>query len=171
METIKIPPKRMAIYKKNNNALMTELCERGKVVARLNEGDIEIDGEGGDTWAAQMVVNAINLGFEPAKAFKLLSDEYYLEVVDLDTYFRGNEKLTERYLARVIGEEGKSKRIIEDLSDAHISIWEHSVGIIGRFEELSDAKEAVMRLLEGSTHSGVFSYLERQKKLKRLPRN
>lgn len=172
METIKVPKKRLSVYSANNCAVLGKIIARaGEVTVELVDGDIEIEGEGGASWNAAMVVNAINLGFEPEKAFKLFSDDYYMEVIDLDVYFDRSEKLIERYLARVIGAEGKAKKILEELSDAYISVWEHKIAIIGTFEELHDAREAVNRLLEGSTHAGVYAYLEKTKKLRRLPRN
>jgi ribosomal RNA assembly protein len=170
METIKVPQKRIKTYQDRDCAVLKKLTSELGVEAKLADGNVEIDGEGGAAWVASMVVNAINLGFSPERAYKLLNDEYYLEVIDLDTYFGRSEKLVERYLARVIGKEGKAKKVLEELSDAHISVWEHKVAIIGTFEELHDAREAINRLLEGSTHAGVYSYLERNKKLRRIPR-
>jgi ribosomal RNA assembly protein len=170
METVKINPKRCSMFKSGQKAVLRTISERLGVDAAYKDGSVEIDGEGGAEWVAAMVVSAINLGFEPAKAYKLFSDNYYLEIIDLDLYFARNEKLIERYAARVIGLEGKSKRVIEELSDAYISVWEHKIGIIGTFEDLSGAREAVNRLLQGSTHAGVFAFLEKQRKLKRLPR-
>jgi len=170
METIKVPQKRIKTYQDKDGAVLKKLHDDLEVDIRLVDGDIEIEGEGGSAWVATMVVNAINLGFTPERAYKLFDDEYYLEVIDLDTFFAGSEKLIERYLARVIGQEGKAKKVLEDLSDAHISVWEHKIAIIGTFEELHDAREAINRLLQGSTHAGVYSFLERNKKLRRMPR-
>ncbi|MFA5247476.1 MAG: KH domain-containing protein [Candidatus Micrarchaeia archaeon] len=170
MDTIKVPQKRIKAYKDKDGAVLKRLKDDLGVDIKLEDGDIEIEGDGGAVWVASMVVNAINYGFAPEKAYKLFDDEYYLEVIDLDTFFAGSEKLIERYLARVIGQEGKAKKVLEDLSEAHISVWEHKIAIIGTFEELHDAREAINRLLMGSTHAGVYSYLERNKKLRRMPR-
>ena len=170
METIKIPQKRLKTYTQNTGAVLKRIESKAGVEARLADGDVEIEGDGGSCWVASMVISAINLGFSPEKAYKLFEDDYYLEVIDLDTYFCKDEKLVGRYLARIIGKEGKAREILEELSDAHISIWDHRIAIIGTFEELHDAREAINRLLEGSTHAGVYSYLERNKKLRRLPR-
>ena len=170
MDTIKVPQKRIKAYTDNDSAVLKKLHEDLGVEVKLSEGDLEIEGDGGAVWVASMVANAINFGFAPEKAYKLFNDEYYLEVIDLDTFFDRSEKLVERYLARVIGQEGKAKKVLEDLSDAHISVWEHKIAIIGTFEELHDAREAINRLLMGSTHAGVYAYLERNKKLRRMPR-
>ncbi len=171
MDTIRVPAKRIAVYRANNGAVLKKIAQKAEITAVLTpEGSIEIEGDGGACWSAGMVINAINLGFEPVKAFKLFNDDYYLEVLDLDVYFDRSEKLIARYLSRVIGIEGKAKKVIEDLSDAYLSVWEHKIGIIGQYQELADAREAVKRLLAGSTHAGVYAYLEKNKKLRRLPR-
>jgi len=170
MDTIKVPQKRIKAYEDKDGAVLKRIASELEVEIKLVDGDIEIEGDGGAVWVANMVVNAINYGFAPEKAYKLFDDEYYLEVIDLDTFFDRSEKLVERYLARVIGQEGKAKKVLEDLSEAHISVWEHKIAIIGTFEELHDAREAINRLLQGSTHAGVYSYLERNKKLRRIPR-
>lgn len=58
---------------------------------------------------AVSVIRAIGLGFDTETAFKLLSDEYSLEVIDLKTLIGNNPDSIRRVKGRVIGESGKTK--------------------------------------------------------------
>ena len=73
-----------------------------------------------------------------------------------------------RIRARVIGTNGKTRRIMEDLSGADISIYGHTVAIIGDIYQLDLAKRAVDLILSGSEHKTVYKYLEREHKKMRL---
>ena len=128
-----------------------------------------MDGEGGDVWAAQQVLKALDYGFLPQRAFKLFNDNYFVEVLDLGMLLR-NDKAVTRYKGRIIGSEGKAKKALEELSDAYIAVSGNSVVLIGTFEDLRDVKQAIMLLLEGATNHSVFAFLERRNKQKRMLR-
>jgi ribosomal RNA assembly protein len=66
-----------------------------------------------------------------------------------------------RLKGRVIGESGKSRKTIEDLSDTQISVYGKTIGIIGEAENTNMAKKAIDMLLTGAPHSTVFRILER----------
>ncbi len=163
--TVSISENRVKAVSEKEFAVLKELERELGISAKMIEpGIVELEGDGGKCWIAEQILNAISLGFDPNKAFKLLGDDYFLETIDLDLLFGKNERLVERYKARVIGAEGRARRVLEELTDAHISIWENKVAILGTFEELSEAKEAIKRLLEGSTHAGVYAYLEKKRR-------
>ena len=126
---------------------------------------VKIEGDGGSEWIAEQVLQAIAFGFESKRAFKLLGDDYFMEVIDLSQIFH-SEKALERIKSRIIGTEGKARKTIEELSDAYVSVTGNSVAILGRFEELHAAKIAVEKLVEGSNHNTVYAILERQKRLR-----
>ncbi len=126
---------------------------------------IEISGEPEGEWGAEQVLNAIGLGFAPKAAFKLLGDNCFLEVIDLQVLLGGNDNAISRYKSRIIGTAGKSKKKIEELSGATIAINDGpQIGILGEFEDVKTAKEAITRLLEGSQHAGVFAFLKNEKR-------
>ena len=70
----------------------------------------------------------------------------------------------ERLKGRVIGEKGKSRRVIEELTGCHISVYGKTIGIIGEASDVHLAHQAVGMLLQGSMHKTVFQFLEKQKK-------
>ncbi|MFH1107400.1 MAG: KH domain-containing protein [Candidatus Micrarchaeota archaeon] len=147
-------------------SIAAQLARLGKVAVSRAEGGLELDGEGGDEWIARQVVSALDVGFPLQKAFKLFNDNFFLEVVDLELAVR-NPKSVKRFKGRIIGEGGRAKKTIEELSGAYLSVSGGKVFILGQFDDLQLAKEAVLRLLEGRMHSTVFAFLERQNKLRK----
>ncbi|RLI28990.1 RNA-processing protein [Candidatus Bathyarchaeota archaeon] len=112
---------------------------------------------------AQSIVLAIGRGFSPEKALKLLDDEYLLEIIDLRSMLGHSRKNLIRVKGRIIGEKGRTRRIIEETTGVDISIYGHTVAIIGRHDEVAIAREAVHKLISGSEHSTVYRMLGRRR--------
>lgn len=121
-----------------------------------------------DMMKAQDVIKAIGYGFSPEKAFKLLEEDAVLIVIDLTQYVKDSENHLMRVKGRIIGEEGKARRNIEEMTGTYISVYENFVAIIGSYENANIAREAVMMLIEGRQHSTVYKHIERlMRQLKR----
>lgn len=113
---------------------------------------------------AKEVVNAIGKGFSPERAFRLIRDEEtVLDVLDLRAVFGRSESDIRRVKGRIIGMEGKTRRIIEELTETDVSIYGHTVAIIGNIEQVQAAKGAVQMLIKGSIHSTVYRFLHRKR--------
>lgn len=114
---------------------------------------------------AKEVVIAIGRGFAPDHAFRLLDDdEVVFEVIDLrETVGRSTSDM-KRLKGRVIGKEGKTRRIIEELSEANISVYGHTISIIGYPDQAAIAREAVTMLIGGSLHGTVYRYLHKKRR-------
>ncbi len=153
----------------------------GRVKQRIEEKlsvDLNIDSESGNVdiilksnaqdpslmFRAREVVTAIGKGFSPRRAFTLIRDnEASLEVFDLrETVGRSPSDL-KRLKGRIIGKNGKTRRIIEELSEASISVYGHTVSILGNTDQVSIASEAVRMLLRGSQHRTVYQFLQRKR--------
>ncbi len=116
---------------------------------------------------AQEIVKAIAIGFPPEKAFRLLEEDQILVTIDLKEIY-GNTQHLKRVKARIIGEKGKTRKIIEETTGTYVNVGETIVGIIGDYDQANIAKEAINMLIEGKPHSVVYAYLEREaRKLKR----
>ncbi len=63
----------------------------------------------------------------------------------------------------MIGTRGKTRRIIEDLTGADMSVYGHTVSLIADDVQLPIAQEAVEMLLKGSEHATVYRFLERKR--------
>jgi ribosomal RNA assembly protein len=114
---------------------------------------------------AKDVVTAIGRGFSPEHAFRLIRDEEaVLDVIDLRTVFGRSEPDIRRVKGRIIGMGGKTRRIIEELTDASICVYGHTVSIIGNIEQAQAAREAIQMLIDGSLHSTVYRFLHRKRR-------
>lgn len=140
---------------------------------------LEIDGDAGDVslslseeatdpstlFRAKDVVTALGRGFSPEHAFRLVRDEdAVFELVDLRTVFGKSEADLKRVKGRIIGMNGKTRRIIEELTDASVAVYGHTVGIIGTLDQVGIAREAIEMLVRGSMHSTVYRFLHRKRR-------
>lgn len=114
---------------------------------------------------AKEVVSAIGRGFSPENAFELIYDEdAVLEIIDLRTIFGRSDSDIRRIKGRIIGMDGKTRRTIEELTATHISVYGHTVGIIGKLENVQVAREAIQMLIQGSQHATVYAFLHRKRR-------
>lgn len=144
---------------------------------------VEIDTETGQTvisnkdttedplavWKGRDIVKAIARGFSPEKALNLKEDGIVLEIIDLEDYFGKSENALRRVKGRIIGKNGMTRKIIENMTGVSVSVYGRTVSLLGGFEEVADAKRAVELILQGSMHSTVYKFLEtlrRKKKMK-----
>jgi len=111
------------------------------------------------------VVTAIGRGFSPEHAFRLIRDEEaMLDVIDLRLIFGKSESDIRRIKGRIIGMNGKTRRIIEELTDTNMCVYGHTVSIIGNIEQAQAAREAIQMLINGSLHSTVYRFLHRKRR-------
>ena len=110
------------------------------------------------------VVKAVGRGFNPDKAMKLLDDEdMYFESIDIKDVIGDRQNQVVRARGRLIGKDGKTRKLIEDLADVYMSVYGNTVSLIGNSISLPIAKNAIEMLLHGSEHSTVYHYLESQR--------
>ena len=126
-----------------------------------HEGMVEISAKEPYTeFKMKDVVKAIGRGFAPEDALHLLKDEQYLEIINLKDVL-DSDKARERHKGRIIGEEGKTKKMIEECSGAKVRVYGNTVAIIGLLEEVTLASQAIGKLLEGKSHSFVYNFLQK----------
>ncbi|HEU97811.1 MAG: KH domain-containing protein [Fervidicoccaceae archaeon] len=141
----------------STGTIITVDSKTGSVTIEPTSGNISSDA----LLRARDIVRAIALGFTPEQAFRLLEEDQVLEIIDLSSIVEGENHLR-RIKGRIIGEEGKTRKIIEETTGADIVIGEKAIGIIGDFEQVKIAEEAIRMLIEGKPHSAVYSFLERE---------
>ncbi len=158
-----INPERVAVIigKGGEVKKRIEALTRTEIDVDTKQGVIRIRGETlDDVMTASNIIKAINLGFSPEKAFALLDRDMNLHVIDLYTYMKKkSENHLKRIMGRIIGEKGKAKRIIEETTETQISIYRNFVAIIGTFEGIYLADEAIKLLIKGKPHKVVYEYL------------
>jgi ribosomal RNA assembly protein len=169
---IKIPKERVGVVigpegrikKSIEDKLSVELqidSEAGDVNILMKEGAIDPSM----LFTAKDVVTALGRGFSPEHAFRLVRDEEaVLDILDLRTVFGKSEADIKRVKGRVIGMNGKTRGIIEELTDTNVAVYGHTVAIIGTIDQLQVAREAIEMLIKGSMHGTVYRFLHRKRR-------
>ena len=166
MRIIRIPKERVGalIGKEGETKIFLEKRSKGALYID-SEGEGTIDESTAEDPVIGMkvgdIVKAIGRGFSPHRAFRLLDDDEYLEAIDIRDYVGKKMNNVVRMRARIIGSNGKTRRIIEELTGASISIYGSTISIIANDLQLPIARTAIDMLLRGSEHATVYRYLER----------
>jgi ribosomal RNA assembly protein len=141
--------------------------------------ELQINGQSGDVtltltekapdasflYRGKEVVTAIGRGFSPEKAFRLINDEdAILDIIDLRLVFGKSESDIKRVKGRIIGMDGKTRSLIEELTDSSVAVYGHTVSIIGNMDEAQIAREAIEMLVRGSLHATVYRFLHRKRR-------
>ncbi|MCG2828326.1 KH domain-containing protein [Methanothermobacter sp. K4] len=169
-EYLKIPRERVGVLIGKNGEVKEQ-------IERLTQTDLEIDSETGavtlipqdelddplSPWKARNIVRAIGRGFNPEVALRLLDDDVALDIIKITDYVGKSKKAIARQKGRVIGRGGITRRIIHDMTGVDISVYGKTVALIGEFEKLSVAREAVEMILNGARHKSVYAFLEKKK--------
>ncbi|MCK5772786.1 MAG: RNA-processing protein [Thermoplasmata archaeon] len=167
---IKVPQDRVAVIIGHNGRTIKMLAERSgtRIEVDSESGDITLHDETSkDPYMAFVmrdVIRAIGRGFPPEKAVKLFQDETYYEEFDIRHFSGKSSKRVMQVRSRMIGSGGKTRKLIEELTDCNISIKGNTVGIIGDIEGMKVASKAINMILSGSEHSSVYSFMEHKRK-------
>lgn len=171
MITIRIPQDRIGVVIGPHGATRKLLSERSglpiTVDSELNEVSFDDKVPGADPLMVlkmRDVIRALGRGFSPEHAMRLFSDEAYFELLDIHDYTGKNKGRVRQVTARIVGSEGKTRRIIEEQTSCDLAIYGHTVGIIGELEDLGIATRAADMLLSGAEHASVYSFLESQRR-------
>jgi len=142
-------------------------------IEKLCHVSLEIDGETGEVFItsqgdvekiqpfkAMEIVTAIGRGFSPENAMTLLQGENALHIIDLREFTGKSNANVERIKGRIIGEGGRARRNMENLSGTRISVYGKTVSIIGDASKLRLAVDAISSISSGSMHGTVYAKLE-----------
>ena len=162
---IRIPAARIAVLIGRNGQTKLEI-ERScsvKILVDSRSGEVTIKGSGSDItmpFRAAEIVSAIGRGFSPDTAMNLLDEEKSLHVIDLREFAGRSPSHLERIKGRIIGEGGKARRNMENLSGTQISVYGRTVAVIGSISSMRLAIDAISSLSNGSMHGSVYGRLE-----------
>lgn len=162
---LKIPKDRVGVLigKEGITKRKLERETECKIDIDSKEGEVFIFGTDGlKLFVAKNIIVAIARGFNPEVASQLLKPDYNFELIDLNDFARKDQHL--RLKGRVIGKEGKSRSLIEMMTNTQVCVYGKTVGIIGRVEYVDAAKRACTSLLEGATHASVYKWLEKKRR-------
>ena len=164
MQHVKIPQDRIGV-------LIGEGGETMRTIETEAEVRLDIDSENGSVAVETVgdpvlglkgpeIVRAIGRGFPPEDALSLLADDMMLfDLIDIDAAAR-NKNDRKRKKGRLIGEGGRTRELMEELSGASVVIYGSTLGIIGTPPQVEAVRRGAEMLLDGAPHGAVYSFLE-----------
>ena len=167
MQHVKIPDDRIGVLIGQGGETMREIEERAEV-------RLDIDSESGNVRIKKVgdpvlglkgpdIVTAIGRGFSPEDAMRLLEDEMMMfDIVDVDAASRNKNDLR-RQKGRLIGEDGRTRELMEELTGASVAIYGSTLAIIGGPKQVAAVREAAEMILDGAPHGTVYSFLEEKR--------
>ncbi|MFW9910972.1 MAG: pre-rRNA-processing protein PNO1 [Candidatus Thorarchaeota archaeon] len=169
-ETVRVPAERVGVIVGRNGRVR-------KRVEKLTNTKIEVDSEGivkitshEDTedpvlaWKAKDIIRAMARGFSPKNALSLIDEDARLLVISLREVVGSSPNQLKRVAGRIIGEKGRTRRAIEQITESKISIYGRTVSLIGYDPGLQYAQKAIDMLIGGAPHGAVYGMLERARR-------
>ena len=161
---IKLPRDRIGAFVGKNGDTKNDIENKFGVKLTVNSatGLISVTDTDSDYQFFKLThfINAVASGFSPERAFRLISDDEILLKLDLKEYSGKSVNSLNRIKGRIIGLNGKTRTIIEDMTNTYVSIYRHHVSILGGYNETKLALESIKLLASGSPHKAVYSMLE-----------
>ena len=169
MKYLKIPNDRIGVLIGKDGETKTRIEELTGLELTIDskEGEISIIEKDNDPLMllkTKNIIKAIGRGFSPENALKLINDEMDLFIFDIHEFVGKKPSHVKRIKGRVIGKKGKTKRIIEDLTGSKISVYGHTISAISSVINMNVVKKSILMILNGSKHSTVYHFLEKQMK-------
>jgi len=167
MQHVKIPQDRIGVLIGAGGETMREIEQRAEVRLDIDseEGSVRIERVGDPVVGLKGpdIVKAIGRGFAPEDALRLLEDDMMMfDVIDVGAAARNKSDL-ERQKGRLIGEGGRTRELMEELTGASVTIYGSTLGVIGGPQQVEAVREAAEMILEGAPHGAVYSFLERKR--------
>jgi len=166
---VKIPVERVGVLIGSDGRIKNAVEEKLLVQLQVDgkTGDIGILTSQGtnpaDAFRAQDIVMAIGRGFSPENALSLFNEDLNLRIIDLRELLGRSDANIQRVKGRIIGANGKARKNLEEYTGTKVSVYGHTVSIVGDVEHMEVACEAIDLLIHGSTHKSVYRFLESKK--------
>jgi len=167
MKEVRIPEDRVGVIIGEEGETKEEFEDLTGCEIELDENLVKVDGEPLEEMDAKKAVKAVGRGFNPQKALKLVERDVELHVIDIRN-FNQNSSRQRQLKGRIIGRDGETRRHLEKEANVEISVYGSTVSIVGKAQNIEVALESIKMLLNGSSHSTAYSYLEKnQAKIRR----
>ncbi|OBZ69077.1 Pre-rRNA-processing protein PNO1 [Grifola frondosa] len=168
MRRIPIPPHRMTPLKKDWVNIFSPLTEMLQLQVRMNVQrkcvEIRTSKHTKDIGALQKgadFVKSYALGFDATSdAIALLRlDDLYLDSFEIKDVKTLHGDHLSRAIGRIAGQDGKTKFTIENASRTRIVLADTKIHILGSFQNIKVARDAIVSLILGSPPGKVYAGL------------
>lgn len=156
METIIIRSVRKIIQNK------PELERKLKVKIIVKGQTVSIDGEAFNEFLAEKVIRALDYPFSIDEATLLLDEDYLFEVINIKSQTKRKDLKVIK--GRIIGSQGRTLRVLRELTNSCIVVKDNDVAIIARSADFENVVQSIKSLIHGSKQGNVYSYLEKANK-------
>jgi ribosomal RNA assembly protein len=151
------------IGKQGSQKKQFEKLFKCKLDINSNTGEVVVqEGEAIDNYVLSNVIHAINFGHSPEAALELIDENFVLDSIDVKMSVRDHKRL-KVVMGRIIGKEGGTRRLIEEITKCSVAVSDHMVSIIGPYENIMLVHEALDMLINGSSHKSFYGFLERNR--------
>jgi ribosomal RNA assembly protein len=159
MQQLYIPSKRIKLLRDRKEIIskVEKLCNCKVIVD--SDDIIEINSDAFSEFSAKNILYAFGRGFDIEIACKLNEADYYFTSIDLEQLISSDKRIVQ-VKSRIIGKEGRTKKYIEGVSGAKMSVYGDTVSFVGTIEEIGEAETAVDTLIDGGTHRLAYSRME-----------
>jgi ribosomal RNA assembly protein len=164
MQHVTIPQDRIGVLIGDGGETMREIESKAEVRLDVDSenGKVAIEQVGDPVFGLKgpNIVKAIGRGFSPEAALRLLENDMMMfDLVDIEAATR-NDRDLRRQKGRLIGEGGRTRELMEELTGAEVVVYGTTLGIIGQPREVEAVRAAAEMLLDGAPHGRVYSFLE-----------
>ncbi|KIW17592.1 pre-rRNA-processing protein PNO1 [Exophiala spinifera] len=164
---VPIPPHRMTPLKTSWPKIYPPLVEHLKLQVRMNIKSKAVElrtskftTDSGALQKGEDFVKAFTLGFDTDDAIALLRlDDLYIETFEIKDVKTLQGEHLGRAIGRIAGKDGKTKFAIENTSKTRVVLADSKIHILGGFQNIRIAREAIVSLILGAPPGKVYGNL------------
>ncbi|OAP56044.1 pre-rRNA-processing protein PNO1 [Fonsecaea erecta] len=164
---VPVPPHRMSPLKQSWAKIYPPLVEHLKLQVRMNVKAKAVElrtsrftTDAGALQKGEDFVRAFTLGFDVDDAIALLRlDDLYIETFEIKDVKTLQGEHLGRAIGRIAGKDGKTKFAIENTSKTRVVLADSKIHILGGFQNIRIAREAVVSLILGAPPGKVYGNL------------
>ncbi|KAJ2892948.1 pre-rRNA-processing protein pno1, partial [Coemansia aciculifera] len=167
LRRIRVPPHRFSPLKADWLKIYSPIVEYLKLQIRMNPKtrmiEIRTCAETEDVGAIQKAadfVRAYCMGFTAEDSLALLRmEDLFLDTFEVKDVKTLNGDHLSRAIGRIAGKDGKTKFTIENTTKTRIVLADSKIHILGTYQNIKIARDAVSNLILGSPPGKVYSNL------------
>jgi len=164
---IPVPAHRMTPLRNNWIKIYIPLVEHLNLQIRMNTKSKIVElrecKETADSGALQRgadFIRAFALGFDVDDALALLRmDDLYIDTFEIKDVKTLHGDHLARAIGRIAGKDGKTKFAIENASKTRVVLADTRIHVLGSFQNIKIARDAIVSLILGSPPGKVYSHL------------